>query len=235
MPIESEAKASGPTPHLTEAYQKARRNLTFASGILLAWEYVGVEIGKSSAELPVAKTPVNLQNPEVLPQVICLIVLYFASRVGIEWCQCDPERRTKRASKLDLSIASLLAAMAISLYIFQTLYNIRVASNQSIFPLFIMTMTGSSFGVAAHGIKSIFLIQKMAHHTHRMDTHSESVDRLRFVLPTLAFGILGIVMSYPWINIESYLQLAFIFTGFILGFLIIPARGWYSSKKSVAA
>ena len=80
------------TPVMTDAYHKARRQFALFSAILLAWEYVGIELG-NEATLPVVDPPVTILNSEVIPLVILALVLYFGARLTIEWFQSDPLRR----------------------------------------------------------------------------------------------------------------------------------------------
>ena len=125
-------------PQMTETYQKARRNLTLASGVLLAWEYVGVQVGdpnssgcKQAAELPLGSMQVCLLNPEVLPQVILFIVAYFAVRLWIEWSQCDLWRRTQIPCLADYGGALFLAVIAVFLFLIQKFSGLRVASGEN--------------------------------------------------------------------------------------------------------
>lgn len=128
-------------PHVTDAYHKARRNLIIVSGILLAWEYVGVRVDKTTAEIPGTKTPVYLENPDVLPYVIFLLVLYFLVRLSVEWFQCDSARREQWPCQLDIFVALSLALAAIVLF---TYHNI-LAGTHTISLKFRFTMILTAF------------------------------------------------------------------------------------------
>ena len=130
---------------MTEGYHKARRQLVLFSGILVAWEYVGISIGDGSsvtATVPVGETPVTIRNPEVLPVVILTLILYFAYRLGVEWYQSDKKRRGLLVSRLDLAISGLMAGGAILLFIFQQTSAFRLAD--ALTPL---TFAGAVAGV----------------------------------------------------------------------------------------
>jgi hypothetical protein len=117
---------------MTEAYHKARRLLALFSGILIAWEYVGLRIGEQTggpvtAKLPITETVVTIQNAEVIPVVVMILTIYFGFRLAIEWFQCDAQARTTLASKTDLRIAYFLASAAVLLIVLQRTTDLRLA------------------------------------------------------------------------------------------------------------
>jgi hypothetical protein len=81
--------AQAEVPHLTEAYQKAHKNYALVSGVLLAWELVGIELTPE----PFENVNVKLLTPGAAPWVLFALVCYFAFRFHIEWLHCDPRRR----------------------------------------------------------------------------------------------------------------------------------------------
>jgi hypothetical protein len=124
---------------MTDAYHKARRLFALFSGILLAWEYVGVRIARSAPsnddagtdatlKLPVVDTPVQFESPEVIPTLILVLVLYFAFRFGIEWSRCPESERQKRASFLDAVVAYVIGGAATVLFMVQQATEFRLAS-----------------------------------------------------------------------------------------------------------
>jgi hypothetical protein len=128
----SDKKDDVSLPSMPDAYHKARRQLNLFSAILIFWEYVGIRIGEKAAEDVSSKIPsldikVRLENPEVIPLVIAAIVLYFAFRLSIEWNQSSPRRRAQWASKIDLTVSYIIAAVALVLFLFQKKFTIRVA------------------------------------------------------------------------------------------------------------
>lgn len=106
---------------LTEAYHKARKQFGLFSGLLIAWELIGVDLENF------APYEVKLKNPEAAPFVLLALVVYFAIRTGIEWHQCDEERRRRQVSRLDLALSYGLGAMSVFLCVLQDVLGIQVA------------------------------------------------------------------------------------------------------------
>lgn len=126
---EPTAEQKGPAA-LSDAYHKARRSLALFSGILIAWEYVGISVGDPEAgatgTLP-GDVTVAIRNPEVVPVVIVLLVLFFAARLTIEWWQCDPHRRELLASRVDLFLTFGLAGFSVLIFLLQQVFSYRLA------------------------------------------------------------------------------------------------------------
>lgn len=119
-------------PSMPDAYHKARRQLSLFSAILIFWEYVGIRIGAKVAEpttgsLLLSDMKIRLENPEVIPFVIAAIVIYFAFRLIIEWNLSSPRCRAHPACKIDLTVSYIIAAAALSLFILQKKFTIRLA------------------------------------------------------------------------------------------------------------
>jgi hypothetical protein len=125
-------KTETPT-EFSDAYHKARRQLTLYSAILIAWEYVGIRLGSKDLDpiivkVPIAETKVRIEHPEVIPIIILLLIIYFIIRFTIEWHQNDIERRKRKVSRIDFYLSNSLAVFAIILFIFQNLSNFRLAN-----------------------------------------------------------------------------------------------------------
>lgn len=114
-------------PPLSDEYHRARRNLTFASAVLLSWEFVGIDLG-NSATLPALDIPVTIRNPQVVPIVIFALVAYFLGRLLIEWNQNPIGRRLLRAPTIDVSLSISLSALAITIYLAQLISGLDVAT-----------------------------------------------------------------------------------------------------------
>ena len=110
-------------PELSDAYHRGRRSYGFFSGLLIAWELIGVEIN----EAPFKDFDVLLKSPQAAPYVLIALVLYFAFRTTIEWKQSDQARRGLRASRVDFGVAHLLGVVAIALYGLQRLLEVQIA------------------------------------------------------------------------------------------------------------
>lgn len=126
-------KENDVVPHeMPEAYHKARRQLSLFSAILIFWEYVGIRFGEKAEEpittkMPLFDVKVRLENPEVIPVIIVLLVLYFSFRITIEWKQSDINRRAEMAPRVDLVTSYFLAFVSLALFIFQQLFAFRLA------------------------------------------------------------------------------------------------------------
>jgi lipid-A-disaccharide synthase-like uncharacterized protein len=91
--------------------------------LLLAGTIVGVDIEKS----PFENIKVTILNPEALPVILFLLVLYFAFRVTVEWFQCNSYRRSFLASLVDFWAAHILGIAATLIYSIQQAARFRIA------------------------------------------------------------------------------------------------------------
>ncbi len=121
----------GYPPELGASYDKARRAYGSVSALLLAWELVGIELQPT----PIENLKITLKSPQAAPYVLLVLVLYFAFRLSVEWCQAVPQRRQMRPSKVDFVIAHLIGTCAIGLFSVQRLLEIQIADRISVFPL----------------------------------------------------------------------------------------------------
>ncbi len=59
---------------LSRHYYKNRTQLTLYSGLLLAWELIGLTIPSK----PFINSNVEIKNPEAFPIVLLILILYFS-------------------------------------------------------------------------------------------------------------------------------------------------------------
>jgi hypothetical protein len=131
------------SPHPTESYHKARRLFALLSGILLAWEYVGIRVGQQNAggngisgqppvapdaKLPIFDMPMTFEHPEVIPSVILILVMYFGIRYTIEWLASTGKERGRVAWIADRVIAYMIGVLAISVFALQRMSAFRLAN-----------------------------------------------------------------------------------------------------------
>lgn len=109
----------GAIPAFSEQYHRSRRNLILVSALLLSWEFVGFELG-ASFNLPMVNFPVTVKNPQVVPFLLFIMVLFFWVRYLIEWGQTHIERRKNMFGRLDFIFSNILTVFALVLYMFQT-------------------------------------------------------------------------------------------------------------------
>lgn len=118
----AEEPAPKKLPPLPGTYHKARARLVLFSAVLLFWDVVGIQL---SAIPGTGLEPTK--NPEAIPWLVALVVLYFGGRLWVEWLQCDPERRSVRACRIDHFASYGIAVFALGVFVFQQVTTLRVA------------------------------------------------------------------------------------------------------------
>jgi hypothetical protein len=101
------------TPELLESYHKARKNYAFFSALLIAWGLLGDVLFKG----PIPGFGIEFIDLDVIPFVLFILVLYYGSRISIEWFQSNKIRRDRIASIIDFSLAHFLGVSAIFVYL----------------------------------------------------------------------------------------------------------------------
>jgi hypothetical protein len=94
------------------------------SGILLAWELVGVDLPKE----PFTAVKVTLKSPEAAPFVLLALIGYFGFHSTVEWYQCDAQRRAQIPSLIDFGTAHLIATCAVLVYAVQALARVQLVT-----------------------------------------------------------------------------------------------------------
>ena len=131
-----------PAPHFGSEDDKARKAYGLTSGLLLAWELIGIEL----PETPLENVKVTLKSPQAVPYVLIALVLYFAFRITIEWYQSEPARRRLWASRVDFAVAHGIGVAALLLFAIQAFLHVQVANK--IKGLQIMNfVVGCGFGI----------------------------------------------------------------------------------------
>ena len=108
---------------LTDAYHKARRSYCLFSGLLIAWELIGIQLPKD----PFPQIKIILKSPEAAPFIFISLILFFSFRMTIEFLQCDQKRIDNKYSKIDFHVAHLLALISVLLFIFQRTTEVQSA------------------------------------------------------------------------------------------------------------
>ena len=121
MPVAESSREE--IPHLGDAYQNGRKAYGLASGLLIAWELIGIEFSAS----PIESFNITLKSPQAVPYVLVVLILYFGFRFTVEWYQADERRRTLPVSRVDYLVAHLIGASALALYSYQSLRKVQLA------------------------------------------------------------------------------------------------------------
>jgi len=100
-------------PPLSDQYHSARNKYALYSALLLAWDFLGIQIDIRSF---FANVSVSLPTPEKVPILLTGLVLYYAYRICIEWNQCDGTRRSYMSSRVDFAITHLIGFASILTY-----------------------------------------------------------------------------------------------------------------------
>lgn len=128
MKDESKAAQLPDPPALADEYHKARRQLMLWSGILFAWELVGVDLGKAAQADGTIGAVVNaIKSPQAVPWVILILVAYFVFRLSVEWLQSSHSRRTLRVARVDFGSCLAVAVIAYALYFGQRIAQVQFA------------------------------------------------------------------------------------------------------------
>jgi hypothetical protein len=107
---------------VSDAYRKAHKSYVLASGLLAAWELLGITLNTKE------KWGIELKSPTAVPLILFTLVSYSGYKMWIEWLQCDREAQNNRAARLDFLIAHLIAASAIIISIVQYLWRIQIVN-----------------------------------------------------------------------------------------------------------
>jgi DNA-binding CsgD family transcriptional regulator len=100
-------------PHLSDQYHNARNRYALFSALLLAWNFLGVQIDIKSL---FANVSVSFPTPEKVPILLTGLVLYYAYRICIEWNQCDGIRRSYTSSQVDFAVTHSIGFASILTY-----------------------------------------------------------------------------------------------------------------------
>jgi len=99
------------TPDLSPAYRAAQHQLAIFSGLLIAWETIGLDVQQIPA------VGIQIKDPNAVPYVLLVLVIYSGVRMFAEWMQCDSGRRNDRWAFVDFSMAWVIAAFALAAYV----------------------------------------------------------------------------------------------------------------------
>lgn len=102
---------------MTEEYFKSRRQLVMWSGILFAFQTVGLDLESLKSATGTLGTAYRLiTRPDLVPFVIIVLVGYFLVRFAIEYFRCDEASRRLRVSRVDAYLTAGIALSSLILF-----------------------------------------------------------------------------------------------------------------------
>jgi hypothetical protein len=116
------AKTEPDPPSLTDAYRKVHKQYGIFTGLLFAWELIGIDI----TEKPLSSLDVKFQSPQAVPYVLIVLMTYFSYRLWIEWMQCDKQRREVLVTRIDFYLAHGIAILALAIFAFQAITKVQL-------------------------------------------------------------------------------------------------------------
>lgn len=122
----------GLNPH----YYKSRNTLLLFSGLLFAWELIGVNF----SEFDASGMKITLDNGEALPFVLFVLITYFVFRIIIEWYNSSIKARIIGKNILDHWITLFIPFIAMVTYSIQRWFDISVFQriNQATYSLILV-------------------------------------------------------------------------------------------------
>jgi hypothetical protein len=135
--------ATNPPP-LSMQYHKARTQLALFSGLLAAWELIGIDL---SPETSFENVKIVFKSPQAAPLVLIALIAYFWFRFAVEWLQCDEARRLRIPAQFDFYAAQVLATSALVLFAVQRWLSLQVADYLSKYNVLAFSV-GLSIGIA---------------------------------------------------------------------------------------
>ncbi len=161
-------------PELGQHYYKSRNSLLLFSGLLLAWELIGINLEEATT----SGLKVKIQNTEAIPYVILLLVIYFVFRLIVEWMQSNIIRRKLLQSRIDFVVSLIIPFLSISIYIVQKVFGISVFERYQFYILLFLFLLVLSLGLY---LTPIFLLKRRINKIvkkHTIQLHKEGMKML---------------------------------------------------------
>ena len=104
-----------------QSYHAARHAYGLISGVLLAWEFVGIGFSPT----PIPAVGITIKSPIAIPYVLLVMVVYFGLRFCIEVDQLDTKRRSLASVRADIWMAHIIGVVAIGVFLGDALFAIK--------------------------------------------------------------------------------------------------------------
>lgn len=201
---------------MTDAYHKARRGYGLFSGLLIAWELIGIKVNAS----PFSDFNVTLKSPEAAPYILITLVSYYAFRLTIEWYQCDSSRRALKVSRIDFFIAHSLGFVAVGLYAIQRGFGLQLVDHLGDSPPYWIL-----FGLAS----SILVLVTWRNYKIAQIGNRFFIFMFAIFMVALPIAFGGYILFR--ISEKYYMDLAAIAMGFLAGLIIYVIIYFYTMRK----
>ena len=167
-------------PELTDAYRKAHKSYVLASGLLAAWELIGISLKTED------KWGIVVQSPKAVPLILFTLVIYSGYKTAIEWMQCNPERKKHPAAKWDYRIAHLIGFIAVGILAVQSLLRIQIVD--------VLGRHENLLGLTA-GV--VYLLLLIFSESRKAKTKNWAPALL--VLTAILYGLYSLVTGMRWV------------------------------------
>jgi hypothetical protein len=214
---------------LSNEYHKARKQLMLWAGILFIWELVGIDLEKAKEAGGNFGSIISaIKSPQAVPWALLILVTYFLFKLGVEWHQCNPIRRSMKVARIDYLSAWIVAAVAYALYIIQAISRVQFADllQDSSTRISLLCGFGAGFSLAAIVWRHLkyFTLQRVLSQEGSASwrqTRGESFQ-LRGLLGKLGVGLLvsfGSFLLVTWVFDVAIRKMWFL-VGIAIGGLI---------------
>lgn len=129
------------SPPFSKEYQNRRNWLVIYSGILLTWQYAGLQLTGE-----IFYTPLKVEKVQYIPHIIALIILYNFVRLLIEWWDTPVARKKRLSSKIDFFLSVSIAISALLPFAISFTPEITISSSGLIW-IVGLTITGFFIGI----------------------------------------------------------------------------------------
>ncbi len=187
--------------HFHEQYYRTRRSLVIFSGLLLAYELIGFEIG----EKPITSFDVSVKSPNAVPIILIAVMIYYWIRYYIEWKQSDEKRRELSISQFDFLIHNVIPSISTLILLAQYLTGTQLVSDDILANLY--RLLPLLFVMAMNGLLAVFrnqLAPRVGSLTRKINPYFASL----FVFGPLVYTIVFLFIDFDvWILVVGLISI----------------------------
>jgi hypothetical protein len=102
----------------SDAYYKTKRSLLLFTGCLLLAVFAGFKL--THGEQRISVLPFELNKPEFLRTIFCLLVLFFLFQLGLQWAAQNAEVQTNRFHRFDFLSTFAIGVISVLIFVWDT-------------------------------------------------------------------------------------------------------------------